>query len=598
MLEFPLDVPTLLRKRRILVRELTEAGGSSLTPVKLAVLGGSTTQEIAAWIELFLLDRGIRPQIMHSEYNKYYEDTVIDPSALVAFAPDVVYLHLTTTNLHYTPRVGCTEEEFEGAVRKRMDQLRAVWNGVWAVLPCQIVQNTFEPPALRPLGHLDASSFGGSAHFVGRLNQELAREARTNSRLLLHDAASLASTSRVLSWHAHDRWFSYKMPMSPEADIVLGHSLSSLLAAAFGRSRKCLVLDLDNTLWGGVIGDDGPDKIVIGKETPRAEGHTAFQEYCRALKDRGILLAVCSKNDDAMARRGFGHPDSILKLEDFAAFRANWDPKPDNIRSMAAELNIGLDSFVFVDDNPAERLLVANQLPMVAVPNVGNDVSRYAEILDAARYFEAVTISKEDIERTKLYAQNAERESMVHKFSDYGEYLDSLQMVGEIGPFNATYLDRITQLTNKTNQFNLTTRRYTKAEMEEVAGDDRFITLYGRLTDIFGDNGLVSVIIGRRDGPILQVDLWLMSCRVLKRGMEDAMLDALVARAQQAGAETIIGRYLPTPRNSMVALHYEKLGFGRVTPDGDEPSDWKLDISGSYTPRNLHIKEPAIASHT
>lgn len=596
MLEFPHDLPLLLRKRRGLIRELTERGGE-LTPIRLALLGGSTTEEIASWIELFLLDRGIRPTIHHSQYNKYFEDTVLDPSALAEFAPDVVYLHLSTTNLHLSARPATTEAEFEASVQSRMEHLRAVWNAIWAVLPCQIVQNTFEPPALRPLGHLDASSFGGTTHFVTRLNQELAREARTSARLLLHDAASLAATSRVPSWYAQDRWCSYKMPTSAEADVALGYSLASLIAATVGRTRKCLVLDLDNTCWGGVIGDDGADRIVIGRETPRGEAFTAFQEYCRALKDRGVLLAVCSKNDDAVARLGFAHPDSVLRLEDFAAFRANWEPKPDNIASMAAELNLGLDSFVFVDDNPAERALVSAQLPMVAVPNVGDDVTRYAEIVDAGRYFETITISKEDVERTQLYAQNAVRQSQAGRFASYGEYLDSLEMLAEIGAFNTTYLDRITQLTNKTNQFNLTTRRYTRGEMEALAADDRYVTLYGRLTDVYGDNGLVSVIVGRREAECLHVDLWLMSCRVLKRGMEEAMLDALVRRAREAGVTTIVGTYIPTARNGMVAKHYANLGFEPLSPEGAERSDWRLDVSGPYAPRNTHIKESASDRH-
>ena len=589
MLEFPHDVPLLLRKRRGLVRTLSERDG--LVPVRLAIMGGSTTHEVASWIELFLLDRGIKPLIHQSEYNRYFEETVLEPGGLAAFAPDVVYLHLSTADLRYTPDATATEEAFEAAVRERMDRLRSVWAAVWAAASCQIIQNTFEPPALRPLGHLDASSFGGGAHFVGHLNQELAREARRDSRLLLHDSASLVATRHIADWFAPDRWVSYKIPTTAEADLVLGHSIAALIAAAFGRSRKCLVLDLDNTLWGGVIGDDGPEHIVIGRETPRGEAYTAFQEYCKALARRGVLLAVCSKNDDAMARRGFAHPDSVLRLDDFAAFRANWEPKSDGIRAIAAELNLGLESFVFVDDNPAERALVAGELPAVAVPNVGGDVIRFPEILDAARYFESVAISAEDVQRTHLYAQNAQRDAQARSYTDYDAYLASLDMVAEIAAFTPTYLDRITQLTNKTNQFNLTTRRYSKAELEAIAADERYVTLYGRLADTFGDNGLVSVIVGRRDDTALHLDLWLMSCRVLKRGMEDAMLDALVARAREIGVDRLIGTYCPTERNGMVATHYAGLGFERLTPGADGArSDWVLDLNRPYAPRTRHIR--------
>jgi FkbH-like protein len=597
MLAYPLDFPHLLRKRRGLARELAEQ--QNLTPVKVAILGGSTTQEVGSWIELFLLDRGLRAETYHCDYNRYYEDTVLDASALATFAPDVVYLHLSTINLPLITSPMATEEEFEAAIKNRVEHFTAVWNAIWAAAPtAQIIMNTFEPPIFRPQGHLEAWSFAGGAHFVARLNQELAKAARQHSKLVLHDAASLAVTSGLANWYAPDRWYSYKIPTSAEADVVLGHSLAALIGAMFGKTRKCLILDLDNTLWGGVIGDDGPDKIVIGRETARAEAYTAFQEYCKRLQQRGVLLAVCSKNDDAMARRGFAHPDSVLKLEDFAAFKANWEPKWENIKAIATELNLGLDSFVFVDDNPAERHLVGGQLPMVAVPNVGDDITRYAAILDSARYFEAVSFSAEDAQRTKLYAQKAEAESAAQSFADYGEYLDSLEMVAEIDAFNATYLDRITQLTNKTNQFNLTTRRYTKAEMEEVAADPKFITLYGRLSDKFGDNGLVTVVIGRKDARVLHVDLWLMSCRVLKRGMEDAMLDALVARAKDAGIETIVGTYIATPRNSMVAGFYDQMGFQRHPESTDERATYSLDLTQGYTQRNLHIQEPTSARHS
>lgn len=593
MLTFPHDSSLLLRKRRGIARELT--GQNGLTPIRLAILGGSTTQEVASWVELFLLDRGIRPSIHQSEYNKYFEDTVLDPSALVAFAPDVVYLHLSTINLGLDATSISTEEELEAAVQKRMEHFSTIWNSVWSHGPCPIVMNTFETPALRPFGHLDASRVGGTAHFVGRLNQELAREARRNSRLLLHDTASLIGTSGVANWFSLARWHAYKIPTTPEADVVFGHSLASLIAAAFGRTRKCLILDLDNTLWGGVIGDDGADRIVIGRETPRGEAYLAFQQYVKRLQERGILLAVCSKNDDAVARRGFSHPDSILQLSDFAGFKANWEPKSENIKALATELNLGLDSFVFVDDNPAERLLVRGQLPMVAVPEVGEDVSQYPAILDAARYFEVVSISAEDAQRTKLYAQNAERDALAQTFKDYGAYLDSLQMVSEIAPFTATYMDRIAQLTNKTNQFNLTTRRYTKTEMESLAADSQYVTLYGRLTDVFGDNGLVSVIVGRRVDRALHIDLWLMSCRVLKRGMEDAMLDALVSQARRVGCDSLIGAYIPTPRNGMVAEHYATLGFEPLPAGEDTTTLWKLDLAAGYTPRNTHIREADVA---
>jgi FkbH-like protein len=480
----------------------------------------------------------------------------------------------------------------------QMDHLRAVWNGLQSSVGCQIIQNNFELPALRVLGHLDSTAHGGAVHFVNQLNLRLAAEARQNPRLLVHDIATLAATMGLDRWYAADRWFSYKIATTPEATITLAHSLAALVGATLGRTRKCLVLDLDNTLWGGVIGDDGVDHIVLGQETARGEAYIAFQQYCRRLRERGILLAVCSKNDDAIARTGFGHGDSVLALSDFAAFRANWEPKSDNIKSIAEELNIGLDSLVFVDDNPAERALVAAQLPSVAVPDVGTEVADFPRIIDGGRYFEIVSLSAEDLRRTELYAANAQRATQAGAFANYGEYLDSLEMSAEIERFSPANLDRITQLTNKTNQFNLTTRRYTQAEIERIANDPAYIGLSGRLVDTFGDNGLVSVVIARVDGASVEIDLWLMSCRVLKRGMEEAMLDALVDCARDTLAGRLVGKYLPTPKNGMVKDHYPRLGFDAEHVGDDGSGQWSLDLTKPYAARNLHIRVTPSVRHS
>jgi FkbH-like protein len=374
-----------------------------------------------------------------------------------------------------------------------------------------------------------------------------------------------------------------------EGTFAIARSLAALVGAIYGRSRKVLILDLDNTLWGGVIGDDGVDRILIGRETPLAEAYTAFQEYCLQLRNRGILLAVCSKNDEGIAQSGFTHPDSVLSLEHFSAFKANWEPKHENILAIAQELNLGADSFVFVDDNPAERAIVEAQVPGIAVPDVGNEVAKYPSILDAARYFEPVSLGQEDMVRAQFYEENSQRAKLEQKFANYGEYLDSLEMTAEIDVFNATYMERIAQLTNKTNQFNLTTRRYTLAEIQAAAADSKQVGIYGKLTDRFGENGLISIVLGRLEDTDLHLDLWLMSCRVLKRDMEIAMLDGLVERAQQKGAKRLIGYYFPTAKNGMVADHYEKLGFSPVQLDTAIATTWSLDVT-NYEPRSRHIK--------
>ena len=567
----------ILLKRRSLRRQLQAQ--ESLHPVRIALLSGSTTQEVADLLELQLLASGFLPTLYQSEYGRYETDALHDPAALVAFNPDVVYLHTSLLNLDF----GSPDEHA---------RFESIWTALSQSLSCTIVQNTFELPPLTPLGNLDLLH-GHSAKIL-LLNQALAAAAQRHPRVLLNDVHGISARIGLDRWFDPVRYFSSKIVTTPEGSQALALSLAALIRGLYGKSRKVLVLDLDNTLWGGVIGDDGPDRIQIGRETPVAEAYSAFQRYCLSLRAQGVLLAVCSKNDEAVAKSGFAHPDSLLKLEHFAAFRANWSPKPDNLVSIAEELNLSLDSFVFVDDNPAEREIVRAQLPQVAVPELTADVTDYPRILDHARHFEQVSLSPEDLSRAAQYQQNAQRQHTQTRFAGYDEYLDSLEMRAEIAPFSLTYLDRIAQLTNKTNQFNLTTRRYTRAELETLAADPNVVTLYGRLTDRFGDNGLVSVVLGRRNGDILTLDLWLMSCRVLKRDMEHAMLDALAARASAAGIKRLEGVYIPSRKNSMVAEHYATLGFTLTSTKPDGSTTFILPLAG-YKPRNLHIQvDPAL----
>jgi len=581
-------VDELFRKRLGLRRQLSAVEG--LQPLRIAVLGGTTTHEVVDLLELFLLESGFKPVFHQSEYGRFYEDAVQDPADLIAFNPDIVYLHTSCLNVQSVPPVHCSEDEFQGYVDAEARRYRQIWQSIEQNVSAQIIQNNFETPPYAILGNFDAVWSGGAVRYFIALNMEFARSAATDPRLLLQDIHSLSARMGTAQWFDWDRYFSYKILTTTEANVAIARSLTSLVRAMYGKSRKVLVLDLDNTLWGGVIGDDGVDKIQIGRETPVAEAYTAFQQYCLSLQRRGVLLAVCSKNNEDIAKSGFEHPSSVLKLEHISCFKANWEPKHENILAIAKELNLGTDSFVFVDDNPAERALVAAQIAGIAVPEVGAEVSRYAAILEAGRYFEPVSMSKEDLSRTALYEANAARASSEAQFANYGEYLDSLEMQAEIAEFKPVYLERITQLTNKTNQFNLTTRRYTQADIEAIAADPNYIGIYGRLLDRFGDNGLVSIVLGRREGDELELDLWLMSCRVLKRDMEQAMLDVLVERARAANIRTLKGFYLPTKKNGMVANHYEKLGFAPVSLDSEtNASAWSLDVP-SYAARNRHIR--------
>jgi FkbH-like protein len=588
LLAYPFDPNILLRKKKALRRVLLEQ--PELVGKRIAILGGSTTAEVKDMLELFLLREGIRPEFYESEYNKYYEDVMFSNPKLKEFKPEIAYLHTTSANITRFPSPWEGEEEAASLAQSEFSRFKGLWDRLAGEYGCVVIQNNFEAPHYRLLGSLDSYAVAGRTRFINRLNQMLADHARNTQGLYLHDLNYLAAWFGLSRWYDRQFWYSYKYAMNYEAIPWLAHCVASIVKAALGRGKKCLVLDLDNTLWGGVIGDDGLEGIQIGKETAEAEAYTEFQEYVKGLKERGVILAVCSKNEEKTAREGLGHPDCILKPDDFAAIKANWDPKHRNVLDIARELNIGADSLVFVDDNPVEREDVRRQAPMVAVPEMGSNVAQYINILDKTGYFEAVALSPEDLKRGALYSENARRAGEEKAFASYDDFLKSLEMTAEIQPFVPLYFDRITQLTNKSNQFNLTTRRYTEAEIEAAASDQRRIALYGRLTDRFGDNGLVSVVIGAVEGSELQVELWLMSCRVLKRGMEEAMLDALAARALSHGVKIIKGFYYQTAKNGMVSQMYGGLGFTRTELKENGDSTWRLEIGPDTRPRNRFIR--------
>ena len=593
-LRFPIAVADILRKRHVMKRELLKQ--TNLVRTRIAILGGSTTTEVKTMLELFLLAQGIEPTFYESGYNHYAEDVQFENPDLWNFKPHIVFIHTTWHNISEFPELLETEDEVEQRVRREMTRFESLWEKIHSELGALIIQNNFDLPRLRPLGNLEASESFGRMNFVLRLNAEFANYARNHSRFLINDILYLSAQVGQAAWFRQSYWYNFHMALSPTATVFLAHNVAAIVKSVYGKSKKCLVLDLDNTLWGGVIGDDGVQDLILGKDHPVGEAFLDFQRYVKDLQRRGVILAVCSKNDAENAKEGFSHPDSVLKLEDFSAFKASWDPKPENIRAIATELNIGLDSIVFVDDNPAERDFVAEQLPEVAVPNVGADVSCFAEVLEQERYFEVDKVVQDDLSRSAYYSSNAERSAGQARFSNYGEFLASLEMTAEIGPFLPVYLERITQLINKTNQFNLTTRRYTSSEVIAIAQDPAFITLYGRLADKFGDNGLVSVLIGQVFDDTVQVDLWLMSCRVLKREMEFAMFDALVEQCQVRGIRKIVGVYIPSKKNSMVAGHYPSLGFSPAGGGSDGGELWSHDVPATHSPRTKYIRRTAETS--
>jgi FkbH-like protein len=576
-----------MRQRQSLKTELLKQ--ANLIPTRIAILGGSTTAEVKGMLELFLLAQGIQPSFYESGYNRYSEDVLFGNPDLWNFKPDVVFIHTTWRNISQFPEVMESETAVEQDVQREMARFESLWEKIHLEMGALIIQNNFDLPHLRPLGNLEASESFSRVNFLQRLNAEFAKYARSHSRFLINDIHYLSAQVGLNAWYGRTYWYNFHMALSPTATVPLAQNVAAIVKSVYGKSKKCLVLDLDNTLWGGVIGDDGVQNLILGRDHPVGEAFLDFQRYVKDLQRRGVILAVCSKNEIENAKEGFSHPDSILKVEDFSAFKVNWNPKPESIREIASELNIGLDSLVFVDDNPAERALVADQLPEVAVPDVGADVSRFAEALEREHYFEVDKVVQDDLNRSAYYNANGQRSSYQSGFRDYDEFLASLEMTAEIASFSSVYLERITQLINKTNQFNLTTKRYTSAEVESISRDPGFITLYGRLADRFGDNGLVSVMIGRVADDTVELDLWLMSCRVLDREMEFAMFDALVEQCQARGIGKIVGVYIPSKKNKMVARHYAGLDFTRLNETSGDRQLWHYDVPQAYSMRTRFI---------
>lgn len=577
-LEYPFDSELLLQKRKSFRRALL-ADGSTRLKKKIAVLGGSTTSEIINMLDVFLLDCGIEAEFYESEYAQYWQDAMFPNEELLSFAPDLIFVHTTNRNVSVWPEMKDTQADVQAKYDAEMQRFGAMWDHLRETFHCPIIQNNMEMPLFRLMGSRDCFDYRGRENFLHRLNSGFYTYAASHENFYIHDLAYVAADYGLKKWQDPSYWNMYKYAMCFEAIPYFSFSLSRIVKSIFGRNKKALALDLDNTLWGGVVGDDGVDGIEIGQENGTSQSYYEFQSYLKKLKDLGIVLTVCSKNDHENAIAGLNHPEGALKPDDFIVIKANWENKDRNLLETAAELNIMPDALVFADDNPAERAIVRAQIPGVAVPEM-ESVEAYIQTIDRSGFFEVTTFSEDDLKRNEMYRENAMRAAQQAAFTDYTEYLQSLQMHGIIDDFLPIYLARITQLTNKSNQFNLTTRRYTAAEMEQIASSDEYIRLYGKLIDKFGDNGVVSVVIGKKNGSYLDIDLWLMSCRVLKRDMELAMLDTLAERAKAAGIEIIRGYYYPTAKNKMVKELFGTFGFTKVQENAEGNTVWELPLEG------------------
>ena len=559
----------------------TEPPDTAPNIVRLAVLGSSTLAHLLAGIRVGGLRRNILILTYENIYGQYLQELTDPRSALYDFAPTAILFafdaHHLTQGVHAARSVRDTGVDLQAALA----HIKQCWALAKAAFACPILQQTalevFDPL----LGGNEQRLPGSRSGFITRLNAAL-RPAADEAGVDLVALDQAARHDGVRTWHDPALWHRSKQEITPARAPTYGDLVARVIAARLGRSYKCLVLDLDNTLWGGVIGDDGLDSIVLGQGSALGEGFASVQAYAKELARRGIILAVCSKNDESTALEPFEkHPEMVLRRSDIACFRANWQDKAANIRAIAKELNIGLDAMVFLDDNPFERNFVRAQLPMVAVPELLEDEPALVPgILAAAGYFESIGITPEDLERTMQYQENRARAELQANTGDLEIYLQALDMRLVWNRFDRLGRQRIVQLINKTNQFNLTTRRHTEADVEAIIADPNSFGLQIRLLDRFGDNGIIAIVIGRMTEPkTVTIDTWLMSCRVLGRGVERTTLDLVAAQAQALGAERLVGEYIPTKKNGMVRDHYAKLGFEGPRELADGNCTATLDLS-------------------
>ncbi|MDO4219297.1 MAG: HAD-IIIC family phosphatase [Synergistaceae bacterium] len=587
-LQYPFDSGYILSKKKRIKRELLEQN-VSFVEKNIAILGGATTSDIKLILELFLLNYGIKPSFYESEYNQFYQDAVFDNKELMEFQPDIIYICTSNRNITKYPQISDTSATVDFLLASEKNKFEKIWNSLSKKYRCPIIQNNFEMPFYRLMGNKDASDIHGKVNFLTRLNLEFYNYAQNHENFYICDLNYISADYGLKEWSDPFYYHMYKYAMNVKAIPFLSFNIANIIKSIFGKNKKGFVLDLDNTLWGGIIGDDGVDNIVIGPEESEGQVYSEFQRYLKEHIQLGVILSIDSKNDEANALAGLNHPDSQLHKGDFVSIKANWEPKDRNFSQIANEINLLPESLLFVDDNPAERHIVTEQLPGVIAPEIG-EVHQYIQNIDRGGYFEVTTFSPDDTKRNEMYKENAKRASFQASFDNYTDYLLSLEMVGIIRPFEPIYMARIAQLSNKSNQFNLTTRRYTQPEIEQIASNYDYITLYGKLIDRFGDNGVVSVIIGHKVDTECRIDLWIMSCRVLKRDMEFAMMDSLVKKCKEAGLSTIHGYYYPTTKNSMVKEFYKLQGFSKISEDDSGNTEWIFNIDSNYENKNKIIK--------
>lgn len=561
---------------------------SSLPSIKVALTGDTATQLLAIAIRGMGVERGYNIDFYEAEYNQIEQQMLSPDSELYQFDADFIIIFQSTHKLSERHSLLNTEQQ-TALADDRLDFVVSVCENP-ALAGKKIIYFNYPEIGDTVFGSYANKVETSFTYQVRKLNYELMRISQQYQNLFICDIAELQNKFGRDKMFAPNTYANTEMVLRMDVLPFVASRVMDVVCAVKGQFKKCLILDLDNTVWGGVIGDDGLEGIQLGHGLGIGKMYTEFQMWIKKLKQRGIIICVASKNNEETAKEPFEkHPDMILKLEDIAVFQANWETKVDNIRTIQSILNIGFDSMVFLDDNPFERNMVRENISGITVPELPEYPEDYLEYLYSLNLFETASYSNLDKDRTKQYQVEAQRVSLSKTFTNEADFLKSLNMVSKISSFTKFNIPRVAQLSQRSNQFNLRTVRYTDADIEALANDPNVIDLSFTLEDKFGDNGLIAVVIMKPiDKETLFVDTWFMSCRVLKRGMENFTLNTMVEKAKIAGYKRIIGEYLPTVKNGMVSGHYSQLGF--TTIEDTNTAQWELDVN-KYKEKECYISQ-------
>lgn len=551
---------------------------ASINRLQIALLSNRMTHLLATELVTQGVARGFKITCHEADYDSI-SATAFGNARVESTGPVDVAVILLDEDAFQEPALLLDVTAERDAILEARQWLDRIIDGIRANICSRVIIANIVPRLETRYGAYDQVILGSKIRFISAINAEILDIVET-SGVILVDLCDLAATIGTMNYWDPVHHHAAKGLASPHALPLIADRISAVIAASMGKSCRVLALDLDNTLWGGVIGDDGINGISIGNGSAEGEAFLSMQRWAKRLRDRGVLLTVISKNNEPTAKEPFErHPDMILKLSDFTLFSANWSDKATNLKRQSDDLRLGLENFVFVDDNPAERERVRQMLPMVAVPEMGDDVAFYPSILSCSGYFETISLNKEDLSRAQSYAADIQRQSTLSDLGDYDAYLLSLNMKMTVRPFDDIGRARIEQLVSKSNQFNLTTRRYTWNEIATIEQASNMLHWQVRLRDKFGDHGMIAVIIIRKMPEAWSIDTWLMSCRVLERGLEQTLMNLIVEKAKENGVEIIDGMYVPTARNDRVKNFFNDMQFSKKTDNSLKFLEYRLNVN-------------------